>query len=336
MRKKILVTGATGFVGSHLCERLIEIGEADIYATKRYHLSRLDNVESFYSAINWIDCNLTDPFAVVRLFDQLVPDVIFHCAAESFVSPSWAHPINYMNVNYNATVNILEQIVRTGCKTTIHIPGSGEEYGDITKSALPINLETVMNPVNPYAVSKVAQDLIASVYHTSYGVRVIRTRSFNHEGPRRERVFGISWYAFQMARMELGLQERVLRVGHLEDKRNFTHVSDMVDAYILAVEKCEAGKLYLVGNSNPSAIFTFADAIEGLRELTSTGDFVVSQDQKFIRPTQVPFLIADTSDFERRTGWIPKRSFRNILEDTLGYWRERLVRNPDTANIEAL
>ena len=255
------------------------------------------------------------------------PDRIFHFAAESFVSPSWDNPLHYMDVNYKGTVNILEAMREIKSKAPIHIPGSGEEYGEIDKANLPINSETTMHPVNPYAVSKVAQDLISFVYYKSYGINVIRTRAFNHEGPRRENVFGIPWYAYQIAKIEAGLQEPILKVGYLEDKRNFTHVHDMVKAYWLALEKCDPGKLYLVGSESETTIFTFREALEMLISMSSVSDISFEADEKYIRPTNVPFLIADISEFQEKTGWKPSISFQTILDDTLNYWRYRVSNN---------
>ena len=216
--KNILITGATGFVGSHMVDYILENQNAKIWATRRYHLSRTDHIAHVADKINWVDCNLTDPIAVSRMMDKVSPDIIFHFAAESFVSPSWNHPFQYMNVNYGGTVNLLESLKQARSSCYIHIPGSGEEYGEIDVEKLPINPETLLNPVNPYAVTKIAQDLISFVYFKSYGINVIRTRAFNHEGPRRENVFGIPWYAFQIARIEKDMQNKNVLTGHLEDK----------------------------------------------------------------------------------------------------------------------
>lgn len=337
MTNRYLVTGATGFVGSHLVDFLLaEEQECEIICTKRYHLSRTDKAESFFDKVTWVDINLTEEASVARLIDEYKPKIVFHCAAESFVSPSWNHPKQYMRVNYDATVNLLEGIRTYSPESIIHIPGSGEEYGEVSEIDLPITADTPLKPVNPYAVTKIAQDLIASVYFESFGVKVVRTRAFNHEGPRRENVFGISWYAFQLACMELGLQEPVLTTGTTTDKRNFTHVKDMVKAYWLACQHCEYGQLYLVGNSSEEAVYTFSEAIEKLMGMSTATGVKLQVDQKFVRPTSVPFLIADVSNFESITGWTPDLSFDDILLDTLEYWRDVLKRNPAYAKVRAL
>lgn len=330
MSNRILITGVTGFVGSHMADYLLQRDpDAEIYATKRWHLSKMDNVRHIQDRIRWIDCDLTDPVSTRTAIDKAAPDCIYHFAAESFVSPSWANPHRYMAVNYNGTVNILEALRMSGSKARLLIPGSGEEYGEIEESELPITETSVLRPVNPYAVTKIAQDLIGFVYVRSYGINVIRTRAFNHEGPRRENVFGIPWYAYQIARVEAGLQDPDLRVGHIEDRRNFTHVGDMVEAYALAMEKLPAGDLFLIGSEDEASVHTFREALETLISMSiyvsTSGPITYHTDPEFVRPTQVPRLIGDTSRFREATGWKPKIPYEEILSDTLNYWRGRVA-----------
>lgn len=326
MAENILITGITGFVGSHLADYVLGLGSGyRVFGTKRWHLSRMDNIRHIQDRLTLVDCDLTDPIATRDMLDEVRPDRVFHCAAESFVSPSWKNPSRYMAVNYNATVNLLDSLRYFGSKAPFHIPGSGEEYGEIGEHEIPITPETVMRPVNPYAVTKIAQDLIGYVYHMSYGMNVIRTRAFNHEGPRRDKVFGLPSYAYQIARIEAGLQEPVIKVGHIDDQRNFTHVLDMVHAYWLSTEKCQPGELYLVGSEAPDTIYTFRQALEMLIGMSSAKGIRHETEPKFVRPTNVPRLIADTSKFREATGWEPKIPFNRILTDTLDYWRMRVA-----------
>jgi GDP-4-dehydro-6-deoxy-D-mannose reductase len=268
-----------------------------------------------------LDCDITDPIGVRNVIEQVMPDNIFHLAAESFVSPSWVHPSHYMDVNFKGTLNILDAIKQVGINPRMLIAGSGEEYGEINENELPINEKTILRPVNPYAVSKVAQDLIGFVYFKSYGLNIIRTRAFNHEGPRRDNVFGIPWYAYQIARIEVGKQPPIVKVGHIEDKRNFTHVVDMVEAYCLAMKHCIPGELYLIGSEEDEQVHTFREALESLIGMSRVSKIGIETDPKFVRPTSVPRLIGDSSKFKNLTGWKAKITYEQILKDTLEYWR---------------
>jgi GDP-4-dehydro-6-deoxy-D-mannose reductase len=230
-------------------------------------------------------------------------------------------------VNYLGTVNLLDALQKLKkFETIFHIPGSGEEYGLVNENELPISETSVLRPVNPYAVSKIAQDLIGYVYNQSYGLKVIRTRAFNHEGPRREKVFGIPWYAYQIARIEKKMQDPIIKTGHLMDKRNFTHIKDMVEAYWLAANKCDPGEMYLIGNTNEDSIFTFKEILDKLLDISNLDkkSIKIQTSKEYVRPTSVPFLIGDMRKFMEKTNWMPKIDVDKILSDTLNYWRDRI------------
>lgn len=321
--EKILITGITGFVGSHIADLCLK-NDVDLFGLKRYHLSKMDNVKEIEHKIKWIDCDMMDPKSVKKAIETCAPDKIFHMASQSFVSPSWDHPNLYMDANYRMTVNLLEACLSCKINPKILIPGSGEEFGEIYENELPITENTTIRPVNPYAVTKVAQDLIGFVYYKSFGLNIIRTRAFNHEGPRRDKVFGIPWYAYQIAKIEKGLQKPNLRVGFLDDKRNFTHVKDMVSAYWIAVNKCVPGELYLIGSENKDDVHTFRECLEDLIKMSDVKDITYEVVPEFVRPTQVPFLIYKGDKFRELTGWKPEIGYKKILSDTLDYWRTKV------------
>lgn len=322
MEQKILITGITGFIGSHMADYVLK-KKAKVYGLKRWNLSRLRNVRHILSEIEFSDCDLTDPIAIAEIIKKIKPDKIFHFAAESFVSPSWVHPSHYMDVNYKGTVNLLEAVKTHSPKTKILLAGTAEEYGEVAKEDLPVVAKTYLQPVNPYAVSKIAQDLIGHVYYKSYGLNVIRTKAFNYEGARRDNVFGVSWYAYQVVRIEQGLQEPIIRTGLRSDQRTFMHVKDLVEAYWLAIDKCIPGKLYLIGADEKEHIYTFDQVLDMLiKKSTYKGKIEKVIDKQFVRPTSVPRLIADTREFRGLTKWKPKISFEDILEDVLSYWRD--------------
>lgn len=324
MKEKILITGVTGFVGSHMADLLLEKGNYEVYGLKRWNLSRLRNVRHLMDKVEFFDCDITDPVGVRNVVREINPVKIYHFAAESFVSTSWDHPSHYMDVNYKGTVNFLDAIKELKANPRFFIPGSGEEYGEILPEELPITEKTVLRPMNPYSVTKIAQDFIGYVYYKSYGLNVIRTRAFNHEGPRRDNVFGIGSYCYQIARIEQGKQKPVIKVGHLDDKRNFTHIRDLVEAYYLAMEKCLPGEMYVIGSDEPEHVHTFREVLNlliGMSELDKS-KVKIETEPKFVRPTSVPRLVGDTEKFRKLTGWKPKIPFKRILEDSLGYWRD--------------
>jgi GDP-4-dehydro-6-deoxy-D-mannose reductase len=332
---KILVTGGTGFVGSHLLDMLVSDNsqknlQNEIYATRRYHLSRRDKIEHLEKNVTWLDCDITDAISVNKVFKDIKPDQCFHMAAESFVSPSWDHPNRFMDVNYHGTVNILDSIKNFAPACRILLPGSGEEYGEVSLSDLPITKNTPLRPVNPYAVTKIAQDLIGFVYFKSYNLNVIRLRTFNHEGPRRERYFGIASFCYQLAKIEKGLQDPIVKVGHIDDKRNFTHVKDIIRAYLLAMNTLDPGNLYIVGSDDDKNVATFREVLNRLISGSIyKQEIKISEASEYVRPTAVPYLIGDISEFRGLTGWAPEYSLNQILEDVMKYWRERVSTHPD-------
>lgn len=321
MQEKVLITGITGFVGSHMADYVLEKG-VKLYGLKRWNLSRLRNVRHILSEVEFCDCDLTDPISIVNIIEKIKPTKIFHFAAESGLAQSWTHPSHYMDVNYKGTLNLLEAVRRAGINPKILIASSVAMYGDIPKEHLPMREETALNPLNPYAVSKMAQDYIGYVYHKTYRMHVVRTRAFNIEGPRRDNIFGLPWYAYQVALIETGAQEPILQSGYVSAKRNFIHVKDIVHAYWLALEHCKP-EVYLVGSHKKKNIGTFDEAIKSLIKKSSyKGKIEHRIINKFVRPTNEAVVIGDCKKFFSATGWEPKLSFENIIDDVLAYWRD--------------
>jgi GDP-4-dehydro-6-deoxy-D-mannose reductase len=270
--------------------------------------------------LNLVEVELRDGAAVRRVLDTVKPDAIFHLAAQSFVPTSWSSPSDTLVTNITSQVNIFEGVLALKQEPVIQIACSSEEYGLVLPDEVPITESQPLRPLSPYAVSKVSQDLLGYQYFRSYGLKTVRTRGFNHTGPRRGDVFVTSNFAKQLVEIELGLREPVIKVGNLEAIRDFTDVRDTVRAYWLAVQKGRHGEAYNIATGVGISIQELLDRLVNL----STADVRVEVDPDRLRPSDVERLVGDNSKFRRDTGWEPQIPFDKTLRDTLDYWREKL------------
>tara|TARA_B100000678_G_scaffold284867_1_gene287094 strand:- start:81 stop:1043 length:963 start_codon:yes stop_codon:yes gene_type:complete len=316
---KILITGVTGFVGSHLAEYCLSLDQqVEVIGTCRWR-SRRENIEHLEDAINLYECDLRDASSVKTLLADIQPERIFHLAAQSYVPSSWNSPGETITTNVIGQLNIFEAMRETNSTASIQIAGSSEEYGLVHPEEAPITEENPLRPLSPYAVSKVAQDMLAYQYFQSYGLRVVRTRAFNHTGPRRGDVFVTSNFAKQIAEIEAGQRPPVIHVGDLNPKRDFTDVRDIVRAYWLSLEHCSLGEVYNVASGKA---YRIKEVLKILLD-NSEQDIEVVEDPERLRPSDVPLLLGDNSRFCKATGWSPEIPFEQTAKDLLDYWRER-------------
>lgn len=340
---RVLITGITGFVGSHLAEYLLSMhdgymGEGKLFGTVR-HRSPLDNISGILDRVTLIkDVDLRDAHAAGEAIKRAEPDYIFHLAAQSLVPASWTSPADTLETNVMGTVNLLEAVRRSELHPVIQIAGSSEEYGSpplvedtscktfgvnqVPKMVfkVPITEDFPLLPLSPYGVSKVAEDLLGFQYHKSYGMKIVRTRAFNHEGPRRGEAFAPSNFAKQVAEIEKGLRDPVIHVGNLEAKRDFTDVRDIVRGYWLAADRGKYGEVYNICSGKARTIQTVLDTLR----LQSTAQFEVVQDKERMRPSDIPILEGDCTRFTKQTHWKPQVSFTQTMGDLLDYWRGRI------------
>jgi GDP-4-dehydro-6-deoxy-D-mannose reductase len=323
--KRVLITGITGMAGSHLAEYILrEHPDHKIYATKRWR-SPLNNIIDIESQVNLVDCDLTDSSGVRGLIEDVRPNLVFHLAAQSFVPTSWTNPIATLTDNISMQLNIFEAVRYCKIDPVIQIALSSEEYGLVHPHETPITENNPLRPLSPYAVSKVSQDMLGYQYSQSYGLKVIRTRAFNHEGPRRGEVFVTSNFAKQIAEIEAGLRLPVIHHGNLDAQRDWTDVRDMVRAYWESVHKCVPGEDYVIASGVTRTIRSMLDYLLSL----SSSKIECKLDESRLRPSDVQILLGDPAKFKKATGWQTTISFEQTMQDLLNYWRKEIaIRKP--------
>ena len=316
---KILITGISGFAGSHLAEYILEKGKHQVFGTIKWR-SKLDNIVGIQNKLKLFECDVKDAFAVRTILAEVKPDYIFHLAAQSYVPFSWRAPVESMSTNVIGEINLFEAARELTPGARIHVAGSSEEYGMVYPDEVPIKETNPLRPLSPYGVSKVAQDLLGYQYFKSYGLHIIRTRAFNHTGPRRGDVFVTSTFAKQIAMIEKNKKPAVMKVGNLEATRDFSDVRDVVRAYFLSLDKGEEGEVYNIASGKGYKIK------EVLNRLTSLSKVKVEiqVDKERLRPSDVELLIGSSEKIQKITGWKPEIPFDKTLKDLLDYWRERV------------
>ncbi len=339
--ERVLITGITGMVGSHLAEYILDAHpEAEVHGIVRWR-SPLDNIRPILPRIHLHQAELRDLNSMVCLIRALKPDKIFHLAAQSYVTTSFLLPADTLHTNVIGTANLLDAIRIAGVDPWVHVCSSSEVYGQVKAEELPIRETNPFRPASPYAVSKVGEDMLALQYFLSYGVKTIRTRMFTHTGPRRGDVFAESAFAKQIAEIEAGLRTGPMHVGNLDSVRTFADVRDVVRAYWLLLEKCAAGEVYNIGGDHTMTVGEMLEILKGMAHC----DIDHEVDPLLLRPSDVTLQIPDTEKFRKATGWTPQIPVEKTLRDLLDYQRQRVkecfqmngfafqeVKVPQTAN----
>jgi GDP-4-dehydro-6-deoxy-D-mannose reductase len=243
-----------------------------------------------------------------------------HLAAQSFVGVSWHAPAETLTTNIISQVNLLEALRGLKMSPRFLVAGSSEEYGLVLDDELPIKETNPLRPLSPYAVSKVTQDMMAYQYFKSYGLPIIRTRAFNHEGPRRGDVFVTSNFARQVAEIEAGLREPVVYVGDLTPRRDYSDVRDIVRGYWLLLERGEPGDVY---NLCSGRSWSIQNVLDFVLNLSTVKGITVKTDPARLRPSDVMILEGDPAKVHAVTGWKVEIPFERTLTELLDYWRQR-------------
>ncbi len=319
--KRVLIVGAAGFVGGHLISCLHEAGGFRVSATKLEN-EKLDLPG--LAAVHSVD--ILQPEPLRALLETEKPEWLFHLAAQSNVALAWKQPAFTARVNLEGAVNVLETVreVVPGCR--VLLVGSSEEYGFVRPEENPVREDALPRPGNLYAVTKNAQNQLGRVYAKAYGLQVMCTRSFNHIGPGQAPGFVLPDFCRQVAEIEAGLREPMMRVGNLAAKRDFCDVRDIVAAYLQLAEKGEAGETYNVGSGCSVPIEELLRRVLALAAVPIR----VEQDPARMRPSDLPDLRADIGKLRALCGWEPRIPLEETLRQTLDEWRNLTKGQKDT------
>jgi len=318
---RILITGITGFVGSHLTEWALSRG-ADVIGALRWR-SNTEHIEHLRDRLTLIQSELRELSSARDLVERARPDYIVHLAAQSFVGASWQTPAETLMTNAIGQMNLFEAIRQLGSASRFLVIGSSEEYGLVEPDELPIRETNPLRPLSPYAVSKVTQDLMGFQYFKSYGLDIVRARAFHHTGPRRSDNFSTSTFARQIAEIEAGLREPVVVAGDLKPVRDFSDVRDIVRGYWDLLERGTAGEVY---NLCSGVDWTIERMLTFLISQSSVPGIEIRTDVARLRPSDVPVLRGSYEKIARAVGWRPRIPLEQTLTDLLDYWRQRIRR----------
>lgn len=310
---KALIIGGAGFVGNYLIDHLAKDCNWSVAVTK------LENETIEQTDIEQYNLDILNKTAITNLLRTVKPDYIFHLAAQSSVALSWKNPALTIDVNIKGSINVLDAVRELDYKPRILLIGSGEEYGHILTCETPITESNHTRPGNVYAATKACQNMLGKIYADAYQMDIIMVRAFNHIGPKQASIFVVSDFCKQVAEIEKGLKEPVIRVGNLSAKRDFTDVRDVVRAYSMLIQKGTSGETYNVGSGE-------AIAIEEILKLVlshSTKNITVEVDPDKLRPIDIPIIEANIEKLHERTGWGRKIALSETIVDTLNYWRSK-------------
>lgn len=317
-KPRVLITGITGFVGSHLADYILDNKLGEVYGIKRWR-SPMDNIEHIKDKIEIYDADLTDLSSMIATIAKIQPDRIAHLAAQSYVQSSYVYPNKTYQDNIIGTSNLLEAVRILKLDPFIHICSSSEVYGQVNENEVPITENQPLRPVSPYAVSKVTEDMLGYMYHQAYGMNIVRTRLFTHTGARRGEVFCESSFAKQVALIEKGKRD-VIMVGNLNSIRTWLDVKDAVRAYWL-LPQCPAGEVYNIGGDYTC---TVGEMLRMLLDMATIREIGIVEDKSRLRPADVTRQIPSSEKFRKATGWSPSIPFYQTMSELLNYWRERV------------
>lgn len=316
---RVLITGMSGFAGRHLTDLLLKTTHWTLIG-----VSRTTQGDRPSPRVFWWKVDLRDADAVMRLLRYERPDIIIHLAAQSHVPTAWKQPWETFEANVRAQLNLFEGAIAAKLSPRFLIVSSNEVYGrPASEHDLPFRETQPLQPTNPYAVSKAAQELMALQYHISHGYDVVIARPFNHFGPGQDTRFVASDFARQIVEIELGRREPVMHLGNMQAERDFTDVRDIVQAYLALIQYADGGRAYNVCSGKPRSIQSLLDTMLGM----TNARVEQRSDPTRFRVADTPVSYGDPTRIREATGWEPRIPFEQTIADVLDYWREQLSRN---------
>lgn len=313
---RVLVTGATGFAGSHLVEALLARGDTDVVGIAR-HVRPAPSWLPPGAPVKLLRCDLCDRAAVQALVEEVRPDCIYHLAGYAHPGESFLDAAAAWAGNLRATRSLYEAVVRWGGTPRILYVGSGLAYGDPVHADQTFSEDDPFRPVSPYAASKAAADLMSYQYSRAPGLDIVRVRPFNHIGPRQSPSFAIANFARQIAAIEKGRQPPVVETGNLGPFRDLTDVRDAVQAYLALAARGRAGEAY---NMASGQVYSMEVVLQRLLAMTAM-KAEVRQKSALVRSTETWAVRASAAKLRQETGWAPRISLDQALANTLDYWR---------------
>lgn len=319
MTRRILVTGASGFVGPYLIKELMtQFPDSMIFGTKRWRSSLAHATHmGIVDRITWLDMHLEDAESVKRTVIIAKPDWVFHLAAQSFVPASFEAEQHTILTNLIGTVNLLAMLREHGKNNcNIQICGTSEEYGKVEPDELPITEKNELRSRSPYGTSKIAAELHAHMCHDAYGMHTIVTRAFNHEGAGRPPAFAPSDWCKQAVAVKAGKQDKIIH-GNLAAVRDYLDVRDVVRGYIAALSRGSPDTAYNICSGTG---LTMAQVMDDICAAAGLDAYARQPDPNRIRPAEVPRLIGSAERITADTGWTPQIPFSETIQDMLTYW----------------
>jgi len=304
----ILITGAAGFAGSHVVEALG--GREDVVGW----IHHAPPPQEIAPLATWERVDLLNLSEVRGAIARLKPSAVIHCAGAPNVAHSWRETVTPLSANVLATHHLFDALGRTGARSRVVVPGSATVYA---ASPTALTEDSPVAPSNPYAVSKLAQEQLALRAAREDGVDVIVTRSFNHTGPRQSAAFAAPNMARQIAMIEAGVAEPVIKTGNLDAQRDFTDVRDMARAYVAVLRHGAPSTLYNVASGTARVMRSVLDALVARARVKVR----IETDPGLLRPSDTPIVLGDATKVRDATGWRPEIPFDQTLDDLLNYWR---------------